>query len=306
MERRQGVELRADGRTLTGPAVRYGDVSPSHRERFEPGAFTVSPDLAPTLGHRTGRVLAYGEDVTFEDRADALIVAAHLPRTEIATVALDGVRAGRFRGWSVEFVAKQESRDAEGIRVVESADLPGLALVDHPSYPGSGVEVRRRIGGFSGLWKYARTRCRCATDCRTASVDPDGLTMEDDAPIFLGNFSQSLGSARLRRTRTGVQVEADIQDTSYGRDLIETGTDNLRVIPYLDPEVSEWVKRGTDRFYSQATVRAWILGYSDQAGGGATLEGRGVMGVEPNGQPGAILGTSAESGLVRVRRRLWL
>lgn len=147
MELRQGVELRADGRTLTGAAIRYGDVSPSHRERFAPGSLNVSPDLAPTLGHRSGRVLAYGDDVRVEDRADALIVSAHLPRTETAHTALEGVRSGRFRGWSVEFVARRESRDASGIRVIEQADLPGLALVDHPSYPGSGVEARQEDGG---------------------------------------------------------------------------------------------------------------------------------------------------------------
>ncbi len=147
MELRQGVELRADGRTLTGAAIRYGDVSPSHRERFAPGSLVVSPDLAPTLGHRTGRVLAYGDDVRVEDRQDALIVEAHLPRTKTADRALDGVQSGRYRGWSVEFVARRESRDASGVRVIEAADLPGLALVDHPSYPGSGVEARQGDDG---------------------------------------------------------------------------------------------------------------------------------------------------------------
>ncbi len=161
-EQRQGVEIRADGRTLTGPAVKYGDVSPEHRERFEPGAFSVSPDLAPTLGHRTGRVLAYGRDVTVEDRADALIVSAHLPRTATADLALDGVKSGRYRGWSVEFIARRESRDADDIRVITAADLPGLALVDHPSYPGSVVETRQR-GGFRTRMK-TRTKmdCRCS------------------------------------------------------------------------------------------------------------------------------------------------
>ena len=36
-----GVELRAEGRRLYGPAIRYGDISPTHKERFEPGAFSL-------------------------------------------------------------------------------------------------------------------------------------------------------------------------------------------------------------------------------------------------------------------------
>ena len=139
----------------------------SHRERFTPGAFNVSPDLAPTLGHRSGRVLAYGDDVQVEDRADALIVRAHLPRTDTADLALDGVRSGRFKGWSVEFLARRETRDANGIRVIEAADLPGLALVDHPSYPGSTVEARRRRR------IRAKVPTRQPIDCKC----PDGATI---------------------------------------------------------------------------------------------------------------------------------
>ena len=107
IEHRQGIELRADGRTLVGAAVRYGDVSPSHRERFEPGSLTVSPDLAPCLGHRTGRVLAYGQDVQVEDRADALIVSAHLPRTAAAAT---GAGASSFKPG-----AKPATRKASGL-----------------------------------------------------------------------------------------------------------------------------------------------------------------------------------------------
>ena len=33
------LEIRVDGRTLTGAAITYGDISPGHLELFEPGAF---------------------------------------------------------------------------------------------------------------------------------------------------------------------------------------------------------------------------------------------------------------------------
>ena len=46
-----GLEVRAEGRNLTGTVLRYGDVSPSHRERFEPGSIrfadAVHLDLFP-------------------------------------------------------------------------------------------------------------------------------------------------------------------------------------------------------------------------------------------------------------------
>ena len=40
------LECRATGRTLEGPAIRYGDVSSFHKERFEPGAFTLDEQNA--------------------------------------------------------------------------------------------------------------------------------------------------------------------------------------------------------------------------------------------------------------------
>ena len=212
MERRQGVELRADGRTLIGPAVRYGDISPSHRERFQPGAFNVSPDLAPTLGHRTGRVLAYGSDVRVKDRADALVVSAHLPRTETADLALAGVKSGRYKGWSVEFIARRESRDTEGVRVVTAADLPGLALVDHPSYPGSVVEARRG-GGFRTEMKPRRKMdCRCAGQGAGKGVD----TIEFDVSAFDGMLREvAAGNRNISAIARGAgDVVADTNTNS--------------------------------------------------------------------------------------------
>ena len=38
VERRAAVEIRVEGRRLTGVLMRYGDVSKSHRERFAPAA----------------------------------------------------------------------------------------------------------------------------------------------------------------------------------------------------------------------------------------------------------------------------
>ena len=260
MERRQGVELRADGRTLIGAAIRYGDVSPSHRERFEPGSLIVSPDLAPTLGHRTGRVLAYGDDVRVEDRADALIVSAHLPRTATADLALAGVRSGRYRGWSVEFQARRESRDAEGIRVVERANLPGLALVDHPSYPGSTVEARRRISYSTLIARATIMKCKCLGTLGRKNIGEIEFTADAfEGMVKLATSGKrnvsaiargadtviadtATGSLKLTNTRAGLGIAISALDTSAGRGFRELAEAGVEVYarPVINRETSEF------------------------------------------------------------------
>ena len=311
MERREGVELRADGRTLIGAAVRYGEVSPSHRERFEPGAFNVSPDLAPTLGHRTGRVLAYGEDVRIEDRADALIVAAHLPRTEIADLALQGVKDGRYRGWSVEFKARRESRDAEGVRVVTVADLPGLALVDHPAYPGSVVETRQR-GGFRTRLKTGRKMdCRCSarkTGSAARNVEFAHTAFEDlpkDVAAVVRGLDTTVGrtadgSLRLRRARDGsLVIDLDPLDTVDGRRLRELIDADVPVFsrPVWDPDLSTWTLVG-DTAVVTAAVFGLILVRPVQPDRAAGLD---PLLPAREGREAASPPTPA-----RRRRRLWL
>ena len=140
-----GLEIRADGRTLVGPAIRYGEVSPGHRERFEAGAFALDDDRTRWLdvGHDRSIVIAHtdGGGLEFRDTADALEVTARLPSIPAANQALADLQAGRLRGFSVEFDSLQETRDGE-IRVVERALLAGIGLVKNPSYNGSVVEVR--------------------------------------------------------------------------------------------------------------------------------------------------------------------
>ena len=41
VERRSVGEFRAEGRRLSGVVMKYGDISPFHRERFLPGSLRV-------------------------------------------------------------------------------------------------------------------------------------------------------------------------------------------------------------------------------------------------------------------------
>ena len=279
MECRQGVELRADGRTLIGAAVRYGDVSPTHRERFEAGSLIVSPDLAPTLGHRTGQVLAYGADVRVEDRADALIVSAHLPRTETAEKALAGVQSGRYRGWSVEFVAREETRDTSGIRVIRRADLPGLALVDHPSYPGSEVQARRRRKrSYSSVIRRAKTLgCKCMGQLNK-SVDlvefADEAFEEVVKEVARGKNVSAIsrgasdvvadtatGSLKIRNTSKGLEIEISALDTEAGRQFRELAEAGVSVYarPILDRDTSDFQIEGNTARVSRAAFNFILI-----------------------------------------------
>ena len=140
-EVRHGPELRIAGRTLTGTAMVYGDISPDFRERFEPGAFGDVGAVDLNLQHDPSVVLARGATLT--DGPRELAVRATLPD---GSAALALVRRRALNGFSIEFRAMRERRDPSGIRVVEAADLTGLALVDRGAYPGSTVEVRARRG----------------------------------------------------------------------------------------------------------------------------------------------------------------
>ena len=139
-EHRAGVEFRVQGRTLSGVALRYGDVSPDFAERFEPGAFGAVDRIAVNLQH--DRSLVVAPDAILADSPRELRVRAELPAS---SAALALVRRGALNGFSVEFHSRAERREG-GIRVVERADLVGLALVDRGAYPQSTAEVRARSG----------------------------------------------------------------------------------------------------------------------------------------------------------------
>ena len=147
-ERRvSGTEIRAEGRRLSGVVMRYGDVSPSHRERFEPGALRMAESVHLDLHHDVERAVAWhpGGGLALANGRGELRMTAELPPIPAADRALADVKAGRVDGLSVEFRAVKERRDGD-IRVIEVAVLSGIAIVKAPSYGGSRVEARRRSG----------------------------------------------------------------------------------------------------------------------------------------------------------------
>ena len=141
-EHRAGAEFRVAGRVLSGTVLRYGDVAPQFRERFVPGAFGAELDVpALNLQHDPNVVLLASGSYVLNDGPRSLDVRAELPE---GSAALELVRRGALTGFSIEFQAKSERREA-GIRVIESAELTGLALVDRPAYLASKAEVRASV-----------------------------------------------------------------------------------------------------------------------------------------------------------------
>ena len=139
VEHGEAVELRADGRTLSGPVVRYGDKHRSRSERFAAGAFgpdRMAEPMRLNVEHDRAATVLVPLPVEFRD--DGPHVSTVLP----AGSAADRIAAGELRGLSVGFVALEERRDPDGCRVILRAYLDHVALVRRPAYPGSTVELR--------------------------------------------------------------------------------------------------------------------------------------------------------------------
>ena len=146
MERRDiPGELRAEGRRLSGRVMVYGDVSPTHRERFEPGSLRMADAVSLNLFHDAERAVAYmpGGGLELREEDGALVMRAELPPIPAADRALALVASGEADGLSVEFDAERERREG-GIRVIEAARLGAVGIVRRPSYKQSRVEARER------------------------------------------------------------------------------------------------------------------------------------------------------------------
>ena len=137
------IEFRAVNRRLVGTVLRYGDVSPSHKERFVPGSLLIQGTIPLNLAHDPLATVAFttGGGLELRDTPDSLELECAVPEIPAGDLALSLLSDNRIGGASLEFRAIKESKD-DGLRVIEQAELLGIALVKTPSYPMSKVEVR--------------------------------------------------------------------------------------------------------------------------------------------------------------------
>ena len=283
LEHRQGGEVRAEGRRLSGTVLRFGEVSPSHRERFEAGAFAFAEAVPLNLAHDAERAVAWqpGGGLELRQDDDSLSMAADLPPIPAADRALAMVRSGSATGLSIEFQAMRERRE-DGIRVVEQALLTGVGIVRSPSYSGSRVEARAGATWARGRIKPGkRSRCDCLPEegiievqFKPAAFDRliDKVEAgERDVPAFIGGpmtpssmvASTRRGTMRLRKPKRGgltIELTGASRETQAAKSIIETQpTAPVSVRPLINNDASTFEDRDGLRIYEEAEVRAVLL-----------------------------------------------
>lgn len=294
-EHRLSPEFRVAGRTLSGVAMRYGDVSPDFRERFVPGAFGAVSTIPVNLQHDSAIVVA--RDAILTDSARELRVRAELPE---GSAALALVKRGALNGFSIEFRARAEHHEG-GVRVVERATLTGLALVDRGAYPQSKAEVRARSGRTlrATIPTGRDLQCECIAQggggAACAAVvkfqeeiaepiaDMIGRAYEEaqagvagrDVLAVMKDYGSPVASARrgtlrARATGEGVALEADLPAGRVGDDVVAASeTAGIIARPLIDYESPETVFTDTDtaRVVERAHVRAILIGATDSRRG---------------------------------------
>ena len=299
-ERRES-EFRLQGRTLIGNAIRYGDISPAHRERFQAGAFAPLPaDLTLNLQHDSEREIAStGKGLVVQDTAAALTLTAELRE---GSAELNLVRRKTLNGLSVEFHALQESRD-NGIRVIERAELTGIGLVDMPSYPASRIELRRGSGtsmrSFIPSGRAAACDCAGAAAERWAEFADEALTemweeVEDktrDLVATYGDYKTAVastqrGTVRLEKPTTGgMAFEIDLPDSDAGRAV----RDAHEAAGVVDPALYRYPGRRKIDYRGNGQRRAKNSVYPGAVAGADNLcdgPARGLAGADPDPDPG--------------------
>ncbi len=279
IEHREGVSFRVSGRVLSGRALVYGDISPDFNERFLPGAFGEVRTVPVNLQHDPRLVVS--EAATLIDSTRSLDVRADLPD---GSAALALVRRGALTGFSIEFHANAERREA-GVRVVERAELTGLALVDRGAYPQSTVEIRARSGRTIRAIIPSDTAmdCECVgIGCKVkflqealASAIEEGIESGTRAVIAAhGDFKNPLGSTtrgtvRGRMVGGDAEIEFDLPDSDVGRQVLAAADDSGVVVrPSIDRTAAEFTTDadGTTT-YTKSPIRAFIVSATDKREG---------------------------------------
>ena len=260
-ERSEPVEIRmADSGVLRGHPMTYRALARDRAEMFLPGSFVSGLEAAAlNLAHDRGLVIAeQPAALTFTDSPERLSLRAQL-RKDSAAHRL--VQRGTLKGLSVEFRAIEESRNADGVRVISAAHLAGVGLVDSGSYK-TDLELRAR-GGFRVRDSWFRSRipyrrtmqCRCqGPTCSSVEFEAGAFDDLGDTGDVLavggGGFGNVLGSLKrgtlvIEKGKAGLDIGLTNAETETARRIIESGkVAPIYARPILDLETSEYADVG--------------------------------------------------------------
>ena len=323
------LECRADGRTLTGAALNYGDVArlPFGREVFDSQPFgdVSALDVIANVQHDRRRPIARtgGGGLLLTDSPERLIVRADLPNTRDADDALELVKTGVLRGWSIEFNPERESQDGD-LRRIHRAGLSGLGLVDRPAYRQSVPMVRQDGEGLTGAFPYNRDSVIADSGRRRkqrvmAGAFDFAIRQPDrEINLLLGSperplASKQAGTLQLQDTPDALTFRVNrLPRTSYAQDflaLLTAGAIVPGIVPFFTippPDVVPDAEAEEEEEGNPGVFRHVIFA--------AVLTALAIMFRAPRGNPGEV-NTRADDvqdlpamprGGAKRRRRLWL
>ena len=255
----------------------FRQLSPSHRERFEPiaGGVEIAPSAWLNLDHKPREVVAWrGAGLEVRETDKGLEVEAVAPETPAGEAALSGIRDGTRAGLSVEFRSVQERREGQtGTRILEAFQVAGFGIVSAASYPGTEVEVRQRTGpGVFGTVALGEDlSCRCRTGCDAIRIEPtalDAALAEAEAgtrvvTAFIGGHFEAplarIGSGlTVTRTRNELAIAIDgLPASAAAAEFLEAQSAGALYTfrPYFPNDTSTFTKRGTTAIFSRADLR---------------------------------------------------
>ena len=146
------LRLRAVGRNVSGFLVNYSDIgiTSEGKERIEPDAF--APLTGPyhlTLNHAQDKIIT--NNLQIRSVSDGLEISTQLPDTDIGNEAIEGIRNGKYNGFSAEFYDRDIATDGD-IRLVKSGILIGAGIVHTPAFAQSKLQLRsgqrRRVNAW--------------------------------------------------------------------------------------------------------------------------------------------------------------
>jgi Escherichia/Staphylococcus phage prohead protease len=165
------LEIREDGRTITGLAAPYGtpveihEAGRSYTESLVRGAFaddTTSPNTIPLMARhpKSDDTLPIGVTLTLREENDGLHGDWKVSKTELGDEVLELVRDGAISGLSIGFIPNQDrwSTDKRNVQRVR-AHLDHVAIVRVPAYPTARIMgVRAAQASTAPLTRLALRR----------------------------------------------------------------------------------------------------------------------------------------------------